>query len=157
MREPVAPGSRFGSLTAISKDGSRHRHSVWRCRCDCGNATTATPYDLRRGYRVSCGCHNNNWDFRKKQVISQLFQASNNQQIAGHCKVGIPTVKRWIKRIARELDIDPKKWIVRVRIVYLISQRRGHEQDTHSTFSADFLRYDVGAGQRAMPEPSRIM
>lgn len=33
-----------------------HRHSVWKCRCDCGNIVFASSNSLRQGKTQSCGC-----------------------------------------------------------------------------------------------------
>lgn len=45
-------GERFGKLTVLEYIGN----SQWKCRCDCGNITTATTTRLKRGEKTSCGC-----------------------------------------------------------------------------------------------------
>lgn len=56
-------GQRFGRLTVIkqvedhiSKSG-QHK-SRWLCKCDCGNETTVTSQNLKKGHTKSCGCKN---------------------------------------------------------------------------------------------------
>lgn len=54
----LAPGTRCGRLTLLSKAGVRANHGVWRCQCDCGHIVEAARSDkLRNGRTVSCGCY----------------------------------------------------------------------------------------------------
>lgn len=50
-------GQRFGRLVAISFDHTSKSGAIWKCRCDCGNTTTAQGSSLRRGIKKSCGCY----------------------------------------------------------------------------------------------------
>ena len=52
-------GQRFGKLTVVEKStfNNFRTNVLWRCRCDCGNETTAWSYALRRGDTTSCGCN----------------------------------------------------------------------------------------------------
>lgn len=43
---------RFGSLIAIRS----LNHSLWECKCDCGNVVAYKTSDLTRGFISSCGC-----------------------------------------------------------------------------------------------------
>lgn len=56
MRPLDLIGQRFGKLLVISRNGSRHGKSVWRCLCDCGNYTDVTSSDLTRKNTTSCKC-----------------------------------------------------------------------------------------------------
>lgn len=50
-------GQRFGRLTVIARLAERQNRKVmWRCRCQCGNETTAQGARLRSGITASCGC-----------------------------------------------------------------------------------------------------
>jgi len=49
-------GQRFGRLIVIERSGSRQGHSVWLCRCDCGNFCKIRGNCLKKGETVSCGC-----------------------------------------------------------------------------------------------------
>ncbi len=50
-------GQRFGRLIVLGRSAKKvPNHSVWDCRCDCGNETAALSNNLRRGLTASCGC-----------------------------------------------------------------------------------------------------
>ena len=52
-------GQRFGRLTVIERDFSRKDEctsAYWLCKCDCGNITSVSSSNLRRGNVKSCGC-----------------------------------------------------------------------------------------------------
>jgi hypothetical protein len=50
-------GKRFGRLVVIEECGKDNcGQLMWKCKCDCGNATTVRGYSLRRGDVQSCGC-----------------------------------------------------------------------------------------------------
>lgn len=50
-------GSRFGMLTVVGEDfGSKMRHKVWRCMCDCGAISNVRGNSLKTGNTKSCGC-----------------------------------------------------------------------------------------------------
>ena len=51
-------GKRFGLLTVIELLGTDGGHTVWRCRCDCGQETKARNGNLASGSVRSCGCLN---------------------------------------------------------------------------------------------------
>lgn len=48
---------KFGKLIALYPIGKTpQRKIIWKCKCECGNITTATAGDLISGKKVSCGC-----------------------------------------------------------------------------------------------------
>lgn len=51
-------GKHCGRLTVISRGEKRGAYTgaFWNCKCDCGNLTTVSGSDLRRGEIKSCGC-----------------------------------------------------------------------------------------------------
>ena len=50
-------GKKFGRLTVIEFYGiNKHGHSIWMCKCDCGNTAIVASSDLRSGRTLSCGC-----------------------------------------------------------------------------------------------------
>jgi hypothetical protein len=56
-------GRRFTRLVAIQESGfyfhkktGKKVYRIWKCRCDCGNETTAATGDLTSGRKQSCGC-----------------------------------------------------------------------------------------------------
>lgn len=47
----------FGRLTVIERIGTDNaRHSIWKCRCECGNEVDILASNLKQGYTQSCGC-----------------------------------------------------------------------------------------------------
>jgi ATP/maltotriose-dependent transcriptional regulator MalT len=60
---------------------------------------------------------------REQQVIDCLFQAMCGKEIAQELGMALRTVKRHIRVIAQKLRIDYRQFHLRVRIVYLLSQR----------------------------------
>lgn len=54
-------GERFGRLVAIERaqneSGSKDRHSLWLCQCDCGKTVLVKLDKLRGGDTKSCGCY----------------------------------------------------------------------------------------------------
>lgn len=53
-------GQHFERLMVIEETKERDRRGgvIWKCKCDCGNLTTASSSDLRSGHKKSCGCLN---------------------------------------------------------------------------------------------------
>ena len=50
-------GEKYNRLTLIKRIGStKNRASIYLCRCDCGNETTATYKNIKYGTMKSCGC-----------------------------------------------------------------------------------------------------
>lgn len=50
-------GQTFGRLQVIGYMGkARNNHSLWLCRCDCGNTAVVRGSCLRTGVTRSCGC-----------------------------------------------------------------------------------------------------
>jgi very-short-patch-repair endonuclease len=51
-------GQKFNKLTVIKPtfEKANNGSMIWECVCDCGNKTTATYSDLKRGHKKSCGC-----------------------------------------------------------------------------------------------------
>lgn len=49
-------GQRFTRLLVISRVGSKHGHTTWFCRCDCGAEKIFHTGALRSGHAKSCGC-----------------------------------------------------------------------------------------------------
>lgn len=55
-------GKQFGRLTVLCKNGkSKAGHTLWKCKCECGNVTTVFGCNLTKGVTNSCGC------FRKEK------------------------------------------------------------------------------------------
>lgn len=50
-------GQEFGRLTVIGPAENRGIHTMWLCRCNCGNEKAVHTSALRGGLVVSCGCY----------------------------------------------------------------------------------------------------
>ena len=55
-------GQRFGRLTVLEySHTNKHKKSMWKCLCDCGNETIVVGNNLKQNLTTSCGCvHNEN-------------------------------------------------------------------------------------------------
>ena len=50
-------GQRFGRLVVLKYlKQDEHSHSLWLCKCDCGNETILPKCKLTTGWTKSCGC-----------------------------------------------------------------------------------------------------
>ena len=49
-------GEKFGRLTVLRMDSVRNYHTMWKCRCECGNEITVQGNHLTSGHTQSCGC-----------------------------------------------------------------------------------------------------
>lgn len=49
-------GQKFGNLTVISRADNFGKHTMWNCRCICGNEKSYFASNLVRGISKSCGC-----------------------------------------------------------------------------------------------------
>ena len=63
-------GATFGRLSVLARCGSnRHRHSLWKCMCICGNGVVVPRPDLLSGHTRSCWCWNR--DVRSKATAER--------------------------------------------------------------------------------------
>lgn len=60
---------RFSYLTALRRTGLSNGNSVWVCRCDCGETTTARADQLQSGRKKSCGIRANHANPNPKWCI----------------------------------------------------------------------------------------
>lgn len=68
-------GNKFNMLSALSYSGKRKGNILWNCKCECGNKTTATSYELTHGAKKSCGC------LRTATRVSMDFIGYENEDI----------------------------------------------------------------------------
>lgn len=72
-------GQRFGRLTVICLSGrNKHKQTVWKCKCDCGNECVASKTHLITGHTESCGClmretSSKNGKLRFKDITGRKF------------------------------------------------------------------------------------
>lgn len=78
---------RFGNLIAMQRIGSNHnRHSLWKCKCDCGNETIVTYGHLINDSTKSCGCTRSQGEEKIKKILSQNNISYESQKIFEDCK-----------------------------------------------------------------------
>lgn len=68
-------GRKFGRLTVVKKVKSdKAGHSIWECKCDCGNIKTILGTSLVRGLTLSCGClHKETMSNRADDLVGLKF------------------------------------------------------------------------------------
>lgn len=49
-------GKRYGKITVLERAENRGNHTMWKCKCDCGNYTVTGASELVSGTTKSCGC-----------------------------------------------------------------------------------------------------
>lgn len=92
-------GQKFNKLTAIKPTFEKGSNGsmIWECVCDCGNQTTATYSNLKRGHKKSCGCaiqeyvDSLTYDLTNERFGMLVAQYSNgrrerDKRILWHCK-----------------------------------------------------------------------
>lgn len=67
MGKSIAPGERFGRLTASELSG---RQGYWLCVCECGNRKEVRSDHLRSGGTSSCGCLHSETTAARAHVLS---------------------------------------------------------------------------------------
>ena len=68
-------GQRFGKLIALYSVYSeeKDKHTIWHCKCDCGNECDIDMGNLRSGKSQSCGCTQSK---QEEKIIKLLTQAN---------------------------------------------------------------------------------
>ena len=105
-------GQPFGELVAKEYVGTnKHRNSIWKCVCSCGNVVEVTAGNLRRGQTKSCG-HLQKQAVRKASIthgMTNSFEYSVWQNMLNRCRNknvpaykdyggrGITVCARWLK------------------------------------------------------------
>jgi len=97
-------GQKFDRLTAIKIAGKRAKANLWLCACDCGNETTATVSQLKRGDKTSCGCK------KKEPKGPRPDLAQRNKDRATHAMTGSYTYSSWIAMKSRCFDPKDKDY-----------------------------------------------
>ena len=65
-------GKTFGYLTVIEYMGIKNRHTLWKCRCKCGNLTFITSNNLRENGTQSCGCIKSKGEQKIRNILQNL-------------------------------------------------------------------------------------
>lgn len=68
-------GERYGYLTIIRHIGSdKYRHSLWECKCDCGNTKIISINNVINSGTVSCGCFSNSLEYKERRYKKQPIE-----------------------------------------------------------------------------------
>jgi len=73
------PGTRFGRLTVLGREGALGKKSMFRCRCDCGAIVIARGTHLRSGAIKSCGCYSHD-QMKKRNTTHGLTHTPEYMQ-----------------------------------------------------------------------------
>lgn len=81
-------GQRFGRLVVVGEgftlDEKQHRTRKFLCKCDCGNETFVTPYELMiRQSKQSCGCYRSDWTKQTKRKTQEQFIEESKARYPG--------------------------------------------------------------------------
>ena len=68
-------GQRFGKLVALYPiySGEKNKHTIWHCKCDCGNECDIDMGNLKSGKSQSCGCTQS----KQEENIIKLLTKNN--------------------------------------------------------------------------------
>lgn len=75
-------GKTYGLLTVLKRVGiDDHKHSLWRCECECGNEITVNHPYLTNVKNPSCGCIPNDRGKKAKQkaIDAYAYAKMSNQ------------------------------------------------------------------------------
>lgn len=88
-------GKKYGKLTIIGRAENRYYEScgivpVWLCKCECGNTTKATGYNLKSGSVKSCGCAKRKWTQEEEDLV--MNSDMTNKEIANKINKTVSSV-----------------------------------------------------------------
>ncbi len=73
-------GTTWGRLTVLERAPNIGPRAAWRCRCSCGNETTARGTSLRTGHKKSCGCLITEWN-RSPENAARLAEIGRRPEV----------------------------------------------------------------------------
>ena len=121
MRKIDITGQVFGRLTVFCPSVTIARASMWSCVCVCGNSTSVSLSNLKRGWVTSCGCFwrqritkhgmSNTTEYR---IWQQMIQRCTNPKNQGYIRYGgrgITVCNRWLKfkHFLKDMGLRPSK------------------------------------------------
>lgn len=79
--------NKYGHLTAIKRLGSdQYRHSIWECKCDCGNIVNVSYGHLVSGDTKSCGCTKSFGEAKIRKILQENNIIFETQKTFETCK-----------------------------------------------------------------------
>jgi len=94
-------GKNFGKLTALKIIGIKNSHTIWECKCDCGNIINAVGSQLKIGETKSCGCLTREASRKSKN----LFKLGEDNRYYKH---GLSQSKRYKCHMTRKRKLKIK-------------------------------------------------
>jgi hypothetical protein len=124
---PIAPGCRYGRLTAISEmlpkmhptRNTNQRIGIWKCLCECGTTVNVLEYGLKSGRAQSCGCirrglaaaigaaNVTHGESRRHEISSAEYRSWNsmkgrvlnpkNSRYESYKEMGVTISERWLR------------------------------------------------------------
>lgn len=74
-------GQRFGRIVVKGGAGiSKHKQSLWFCKCDCGNKTVVIGINLKAGRTRSCGCYNR--EINSERMSNRIVSEETRQKMS---------------------------------------------------------------------------
>ena len=65
-------GKKFGKLIVLELgEKDKHRHTTYKCKCECGRETLARKYSLLDGSTKTCGCWAENKNIVYQRALHQ--------------------------------------------------------------------------------------
>lgn len=108
---PNLAGQKFGRWLVTEPAGrDRHRHSLWKCRCECGTVRVVSQGNLITGDSHSCGClhlehihasrfrHGRNTkdpSYMSWAAMRARCQTPGNWKYPSYGAVGVKVCSRW--------------------------------------------------------------
>lgn len=63
-------GLKFGKLTVLKLVGIKDQHTLWECKCDCGNIINVTSNHIKN--QQSCGCLKSKGEEKIKSLLREM-------------------------------------------------------------------------------------
>lgn len=79
MWEHGVPDSLITVICLFNRE-SKNYHKKWKCQCKCGKIFIADEYVIRRGKKLSCGCHHG-YVFLNKDKKAGRFRKYNKYDL----------------------------------------------------------------------------
>lgn len=84
-------GKKFGHLEVLYKcDYLKDNHTVWHCKCDCGNEIEISGRRLTSGETQSCGCIKSTGELKLIQIFQNLNINFITQKVFEDCRNILP-------------------------------------------------------------------
>ena len=137
-------GQKFNKLMAIKPTFEKTSNGamIWECICDCGNQTTATYSNLKRGHKKSCGCAIQEYfDYLTYDLTNQRFGMLVAQYCNGRRERDKRNVWHCICDCGNETDVDVNSLISGHTQSCGCSHRSFREQYIESVLNENGLIY----------------